>query len=84
MEDGAFMNPFQDIQKLDLTHIFDPEEINVCVSNMALLHLQSKVNWFSSAKDLGEKDHSFRSDHMCLLVLSCYAVGVKILAMLDG
>ena len=49
-------------------------ELNIPVSKMAALHLQTKMKWFASRKEAGIKDKKFRNDHMCLLALSSYCV----------
>ena len=44
----------------------------MCITLIAKLHLQKKLCWFSEQKSMrNSADARFRSDQMCLLVLSC-------------
>jgi len=74
MQEGALMKYFSEIRKPDLARAVARTELNIPVSKMAVLHLQSKMEWFSSRKETGSKDQTFRNDHMCLLALSSYCV----------
>ena len=75
MQEGALMKYFSEIRKPDMAQAVARSELNIPVSilsNMAALHLQSKMEWFASCKEAGAKDKKFRNDHMCLLALLSY------------
>ena len=52
--------------------MIDREVPDVRITPIAKLHLQNKLCWFSEQKSMrNSADAGFRSDQMCLLVLSC-------------
>ena len=52
--------------------MIDREAPDVRITLIAKLHLQNKLCWFSEQKSMrNNTDAGFRSDQMCLLVLSC-------------
>ena len=51
-------------------------ELNILVSKMTALHLQSKMELFASHKEAGTKEKKIRNDHMCLLALSYCVMNV--------
>ena len=72
MQEGALMKYFTHIQKPDMSRIVDLEKLAVSITRMASLHLRKKMEWFSNKKEKRNNDHSFRTDHLCLLALSSY------------
>ena len=67
MQEGALMKYFTHIQKPDMSR-----KLAVPIIRMASLHLRKKMEWFSNEKEKRNNDHSFRTDHLCLLALSSY------------
>ena len=56
MQEGALMKYFSEIKKPDMARAVARSELNIPVSKMAALHLQSKMEWFASCKEAGTKD----------------------------
>ena len=44
------------------------------MTSIAALHLKAKLEWLSIQKRDGVKDHSFRTDQLCMPVLACYII----------
>ena len=74
MQEGALMKYFSEIGKPNMARAVARSELNIPVSKMTALHLQSKMELFASRKEAGTKDKKFRNDHMCLLALSSSCV----------
>ena len=74
MQEGALMKFFGVIQKPDMSQMVDRKNLTIPITSMASLHLKKKMEWFSNEKEKQKKNHSFRSDHMCLLALSCHLI----------
>jgi len=69
--DGALLNKIRSIRNCSPHNLIDRQAINVPITPIAQLHLRSKIEWFSEQKRLSNSCDDFRSDQMCLLVLSC-------------
>ena len=73
MQEGALFNKIKSIPKTEPTTEIVRENLSkVSITGIALLHLKSKVEWFAEQKRGGlEQKDNFRTDQMCMLVLTC-------------
>ena len=62
MQEGVLMKYFSEIRKPDMPRAVARSELNIPVSKMAALYLQSKMELFASRKQAGTKDKKFRND----------------------
>ena len=70
--EGALLNKIKSICSGSPENSIDREAPDVRITPIAKLHLQNKLCWFSEQKSMrNSADAGFRSDQMCLLVLSC-------------
>ena len=71
LEEGALLNKIKSITKGSPQTLIAREVLDVPKTPIAKLHFRSKINWFSEQKSMRDiTDGGFRSDQMCLLVLS--------------
>ena len=70
--EGALLNKIKSITSGSPENLIDREAPDVRITSIGKLHLQNKLCWFSEQKSMkNSADAGFRSDQMCLLVLSC-------------
>ena len=69
--EGALLNKIKSITSGCPENLIDREAPDVRITPIAKLHLQNKLCWFSEQKSMRNSANAgFRSDQMCLLVLS--------------
>ena len=70
--EGALLNKIKSITSGSPETLIDREALDVRITPIAELHLQNKLCWFSEQKSMrNSADAGFRSNQMCLLILSC-------------
>ena len=67
----VLLTKIKSITTCNLQNLIDRKALSVPMIPICQLHLRSKIDWFSEQMCLNNENDCFRSDSMCLLVLSC-------------
>ena len=74
LEGDALMNLIHNIGKPNMKDLLSRQRLDIRTTQIASLHIKSKVEWFSQLKSDHKTDDKFRSDQMVMLTLASYLI----------